>query len=143
MPGAVAVSSLGGYQKIGAYVPVPLALLRADTVTNFDLYLQTDPAQPPVLYREKNLQFTEGVRKRLQESRVEVLYIDSGQEESYRHYVEQNLSLILVDENIPMQEKSEALYASAHGIVTDILQDPTKAAGLQRKIGRASCRERV
>ncbi|HIJ66351.1 MAG TPA: HD domain-containing protein [Candidatus Hydrogenedentes bacterium] len=133
----MSASILAGIQAEEPYFPVPLASLRPDTVTGFDLYLRSDPDQPPVLYREKHLPFTEQVRERLEISRVEVLYIQTAQAQQYRRYIEQNLGAILTDKKLPMEDKSEVLYTTAQGLVREMLQDPSKGDAIQRSAGLA------
>jgi len=58
-------------------IPVPVDCLRDETVTSFNLYLRTGGGQPPVLYREKHLPFTEEDRRRLQDNNVKHLFVDS------------------------------------------------------------------
>ncbi|HIJ64884.1 MAG TPA: HD domain-containing protein [Candidatus Hydrogenedentes bacterium] len=106
------------------YRPIPLAALRLDTITDFDLYLATPEERAPVLYRRRDLPFTQEVQERLLQTNLVSLYVDVGEEEQYRRYVEGNLGAILADPEIGMAEKSAVLYASAQGLVKDLLEAP-------------------
>jgi putative nucleotidyltransferase with HDIG domain len=119
-------ASIGGIESIGeSYFPVPMASLRLDTVTDFNLFLMPSAAQgEPVLYRGESLPFTEEARGRLIENRVQDLWVSSKQEKAYRRYVEANLGAVLEDASIPMQARSQTLYTSAQGLVRDVLEDP-------------------
>lgn len=101
---------------------VPLATLVTDSVTDFDLYLDT--ADATVLYRKRDLPFTDDIRQRLLDHRVEALLIERRQEGAYRRYVERNLSQLLSDDSIGINDKSELLYESASGLMEDVLANP-------------------
>lgn len=106
------------------FVPIRLASLRIDSVTEFDIYLPVGDRQPPVLYRERNLPFTEDVRQRLLEHGVTTLFVEKAQEKEYRRYVERNLPSILADPGLDTSAKSEMLYDSAIGLMEDVMADP-------------------
>ncbi len=106
------------------YFRVPVSSLRVDAVANFELYIQPRPDAVPVLYRARDLAFTEEARQRLIDHSVGALFVPTGQRAEYRHYVEKNLTAIVSDEDIPVEERSDLLYDSAQNIVHDILEDP-------------------
>jgi putative nucleotidyltransferase with HDIG domain len=114
------------------FFPIYLTSLRIDTLIDFDLYIQNDPHRPPVLYRNRNLAFTEMDRFRLSENAVTQLYVPSDQEVAYYHYVEANLPSILTDPNVKMDERSEVLYHSAMHLVQELLDDPRSKSLLPR-----------
>jgi len=119
-------------QQGNGFVPIKLASLRLDTVTNFDIYFQPSPGQPYVLYSERNIRFTDAVRQRLLDGHLDTVYILSSHQGAYGRYVEENLAAILEDESIPVEEKSEALYASATGLIESVLDDPESAENVKR-----------
>jgi hypothetical protein len=47
-----------------------------------------------------------------------------GSDSSCFRHVEKNLKAILTDLGIELEERSEVLYASAVGLVKDVLDDP-------------------
>ena len=106
------------------FLPVPISTLRVDTVTDFDIYLVLKPDQAPVLYRHKDLSFTDEARERLEENKLKVVYVDSRQEDAYRKYVERNLGSLLADASVALDTKTAVLYSSACGLVKDLLTDP-------------------
>ncbi len=113
-------------------IPIPVRSLRVDTMTDFDLYLPSKKAQAPVLYRHKNLPFTEQTCQRLRDSQVEVLYVDSRQKDTYHRYLERHLGPLLADPNVDLQTKSTVLYTSARGLVKDVLEDPRSGDVIER-----------
>jgi HD-GYP domain-containing protein (c-di-GMP phosphodiesterase class II) len=114
------------------YIPIPIASLRVDSVTGFDLYLQVRPSDPVVLYAERNTPFTEISRRRLVENQIEFVHISGTQQQAYRQYLEKHLVHILQDPRVDVDAKSEILYASAHGLMRDLFDDPELKAGLAR-----------
>jgi HD-GYP domain-containing protein (c-di-GMP phosphodiesterase class II) len=114
------------------FFPIRVASLRVDTIADFDLFIQSHTSQVPVLYREKNLPFTEEDKRRLKENAVTQLYVSGHQAAQYRRYIETNLKSILADSEIPLQERSEVLYTSAMQVVKDVLAEPRAGEVLPR-----------
>lgn len=106
------------------FIPVPLAGLRLDQVTGFDLYLRTNRQKAPVLYRDMHLPFTQEVRERLREADVTALWTPLGQEDAYYDYLQKNLQVILRDPKIEIQDKVKLLYDSAHRTVQNFFDRP-------------------
>jgi len=114
------------------YFPIVVTSLCVDVVTDFDLYWIPQKRQALVLYRHRDLPFGEEARGRLAESRVEELYVDAGQSEAYRRYLERNLKTLLTDENLDLATKSTVLYSTARSLVKDVLEDPRAGTTIQR-----------
>lgn len=114
------------------FFPINLSSLRTDTVCDFDLFLQAQPEHPMVLYRERNLEFTEDAKKRLQDNHVSRLFVPVEQAPVYYRYMETNLKSILTDPRVSVGERSEVLYGSAMHLVQDILDDPRAGSVLPR-----------
>lgn len=121
-----------GRYEMDSFVPVKLDSLRIDTVTDFDVFVQPGPEQPLVLYSERNVRFSEKARQRLLENDMDTVYILSTAQEAYGRYIERNLAAILADEEISVEEKSEALYVSACGLVESVLEAPESLENIQR-----------
>ncbi len=141
------VRGASSVQSVQSYVPIPIDVLRVDSMTDFDLYLGPEPrghsgdmntgkplwrSQNYVLYRNKNLPFTETVLQGLMENRVDVLYINSRDKRAYHGYVERNLYQLLEDPSLDVDTKSEALYTSARGLIRDVVEDPQGDQVIQR-----------
>jgi HD-GYP domain-containing protein (c-di-GMP phosphodiesterase class II) len=114
------------------FIPIPIGSLRVDSVTGFDLYLQMHPAEPVVLYAERNTPFTDASRRRLLSNNIENVYISTSQQKQYGRYLENHLVEILQDPKIAVDAKSEVLYSSAQGLMRDMFEDPELEAGLAR-----------
>ena len=129
--GALAPEKVGLPKREG-FFPVRIASLSVDTVTDFDLYLWSSADRPMVLYREKNLVFTEEIKQRLLEGSTSHVYVSGEQSGDYHRYVETNLGSILKDSEIPLVERSEILYESSVGIVKELFADP-RAEGIIKR----------
>jgi HD-GYP domain-containing protein (c-di-GMP phosphodiesterase class II) len=117
------------------YRPISLHSLRINTVTNFDMYIRYSEAHDGehfVLYRKRNIPFKEHNRDALTEHGTETLYIDISDTKEYQQYLEQNLDSIIVDETVPLEEKSKIAYTCATGLVEDLLNNPRSGEHIQR-----------
>lgn len=139
MPADLAEQFLNAVQDHHEYIPIHTESLRVDTDTGFDLFLQPRPDEPVVLYAERNTPFTEASRRRLVDNKVEYLFISSEQQREYRRYLESNLVNILTDKTIAPETKSEILYASAHGLMRDLLENPETTGGMMRARDMVRC----
>ena len=116
----------------GSYMPVNLASLRLDTVTGFDIYLQPIPGQSFILYAERDCAFTERVRKRLIDNRVDRIYISTQDRIKYHKYLERNLAAIVVDPTVSIESKSDVLYATACGSLETVFDHPQAPEAVQQ-----------
>jgi len=114
------------------FIPIKVSSLRLDTVTHFDLYFQATPGEPEVLYADRELPFNEKSRKRLEDNRIQYLYIHSDQLPHYRRYIEYNMPEILADVGVPMEEKSQLLHLTAQGVVRDVFEEAVIGDGIER-----------
>jgi HD-GYP domain-containing protein (c-di-GMP phosphodiesterase class II) len=117
------VNDVGGNNS-ASYRAVPVELLRPEEIADFDIYLQSGPGRPYVLYRKKHLPFTAEEKERLEEHRVTRVHIHTDQEADFQRYVERNLGTIMDDSAVAPEEKAEVLYGSLVGVVEDVLSDP-------------------
>ena len=114
----VAPPSWPGFRRI------PLASLRANTVTSFDIYISVDGTAPPVLYRGQDVAVSqENLAVLADRGRVEIL-VPASQEAAYQQYIEDNLDLILSDESTPVEERSQVLYESATNLMRSVFDSP-------------------
>ncbi len=112
------------------YLPIYLETLRIDTILDFDLYIRI--ANEPVLYRSKNLPFTDETKGKLLESRVTRLYIKPGERKNYQRYIEQNLNRIISDEKVPEPKKAGIIYETSKNLVKEVLANPTIGENIRR-----------
>jgi HD-GYP domain-containing protein (c-di-GMP phosphodiesterase class II) len=112
------------------FLPIYLETLRLDTILDFDLYIRA--ASEPILYRSKNLPFTDTTKGKLLDSRVTRLYVKPDQKGNYQRYIEQNLNLIIEDDKVPEPKKAGILYETSKGLVKDVLANPTLGDNIRR-----------
>jgi putative nucleotidyltransferase with HDIG domain len=121
---STAVQPLDAHAEPEDYFPVTLSHLRLDTVVGFDLYWHSESAGAPVLYRHRDLEFSDDVRNRLLEHRVQNLWVHRDQETLYNRYMEQNVRAALSDPALPSEEKSRILYSTSYDMIREFLADP-------------------
>lgn len=109
---------------IRGFRAIPLSTIRVDSVTDFDIHIQTKMDHPPVLFRERRLPVTPSVIANLVEQRHCHVYIPVEQAKEYRRYITSHIEAILQDPDLPTSEKCEVLYDSAQGLVADALEKP-------------------
>ncbi|MBI4830389.1 MAG: HD-GYP domain-containing protein, partial [Candidatus Lindowbacteria bacterium] len=123
-------------QKLKAvFCPILLQSLRVNTITNFDIYMkrsERNRKERYVLYRKRNIPFTEYNRKNLFEHGAEILFIDVSDRKEYQVYLEKNLDAIIADKSVPMEEKSKIAYTCTTGLVEDLLRNPRSGEHVKR-----------
>ncbi|MCP4644291.1 MAG: HD domain-containing protein [bacterium] len=115
---------LAGVEIVGEYRQVPVSFLRLDKVADFDIYLKPADNRPHILYRQRNLPFTEEARERLASNGIEFVFVPVGQGDAFRRYMERNLGAIIADPGVGPEEKSGILYESLVGLVGEVMDDP-------------------
>ncbi len=121
-----------GGECVSGFVPVCLSSLRSDTLADFDLYLRVPELSRPVLYRQRDLPFTEDVRQRLVQRGVARLYVLAEDHGRYLRYVESHLPTLLNDPSLPTETKTDLLYRSATNMMAEILEQPRASDVLRR-----------
>ena len=116
------------------FIPISLASLCLDTLTNFKIYVLTEADKEPVLYRAENLPFTEVVKNRLLEHDVKQVHIDSADEDNYREYIEGNLDKIIADDSIELEKKTGIVYSSATHLIERLMDKPWMRDGIRRSV---------
>lgn len=106
------------------YFSIRIDTLHADLATGFNLFLPAQSGRAPVLYRDSSLPFTEEIRERLEEHRVEELLVQKSDRQAWLSYTEKILPEYLADQSKPVNERATLLYESAQGLVQEILQKP-------------------
>ncbi len=106
------------------FFAIPVAGLRLDLVTGFDLYMRGSSAGKFVLYRRGEFVFTEQHRQTLEESRVRYLYVTREDQGLYAAYLENNIEEIVTDPSLESDQKSAMVYTCSSWMVRDLLQRP-------------------
>jgi len=117
------------------YIPISLDSLRINTVTNFDMYMNISGQSQKerlVLYRKKNIPFTERNRKNLIYQGTDQLFIDPSDRREHQLYLEETLDAIIADESVPNEEKSKIAYTCATGLVEELLENPRSGEHIKR-----------
>jgi HD-GYP domain-containing protein (c-di-GMP phosphodiesterase class II) len=95
-------------------LPVAVRALCPTSVLDFDLFILADPSKPRVLYRQRSLPLQQGDLDRLLERGVQTLYLRSGDEDSYRRYLREEL---VQNEHLPPSDRYKILREATRTIL--------------------------
>lgn len=112
------------------FIPISLESLQTDTTLDFDLYIKVD--RQHVLYRARNMPFSDKARQLLLEHDVRDLYVSSLARDGYQKYVESHIKDILADESVPETTRTTILYDTAKMLVMDVMDKPTDPEKIER-----------
>jgi HD-GYP domain-containing protein (c-di-GMP phosphodiesterase class II) len=123
--------------KSEIYKAISLDTLLPQTLPGVALFIKH--AGHYVLYKARGLSFTEKDKERLIESKVDELYIYSGELSDYNKYVESNLSKYLNDVNLTVKKRQEILCKTSVNYVNELFD--SHPSSIQQNMGR--CRQLV
>jgi len=112
------------------YRPLSLACISPAYFPDIALYVRNSGNY--ILYKNHDRKFTEVDQHRLARTSTEFLYVRSGDMEVVTEYLEQNLDTLLAREDIDSGAKGTILYQTAANYVTDVFDEPDKAADIIR-----------
>jgi HD-GYP domain-containing protein (c-di-GMP phosphodiesterase class II) len=116
----------------GDFRAFPLASLRVDSITDFDIYIRPERNAKPVLYRAKHLPISAQILINLMDHGHPTLLVPASQEPEYRRYIEKHLPEILTDPAIEVGDKSDVLYTSAQNLVAEVMAEPRSSELVKR-----------
>lgn len=122
---------LGGAVGDG-YYKVPIHLYREGDLIEEDLYILYQGDH--ILFRPQNLIWKRDDTKKLEEFNIECLFIRFKDEKGHYSFLENNLSRLLKEENIPHREKAKIVYATSSAIIEDIFQKPQSHENVRRSV---------
>lgn len=114
------------------YVAIKTCSLLEERNAAFELYIAAEESATPVLYCKSNASLVEAGLSRLASNGIETLYIQSDDVAKYQQYIENNISTILHDNEIPSQEKMGILYESTHHMMSAVFTDPRSTDSIRR-----------
>ncbi len=115
-----------------SYFPISLHSLRIASIPPFDLFLVHKPASPPVLYRNKDLEFTEEVLEKLRQNDVQNLYVPRHQREDYFSYSSKMVSQTVKDPSVTVERKTRVVYDTTSTIMEDLFVSPRSNVRIQQ-----------
>lgn len=114
------------------FIPVSVDSLILDQEVEFDIYIPTSEASPPVLYRAKNQPFDAAAKAKLEQARVSTFYVCVDDVDVYHRYMENNLDKIVADKTLPSSRKAEVVYETSRRVMQDVLNDPRSGENIKR-----------
>ncbi len=103
-----------------SFFAVSPLMLFPHTNGDFAVYLLQEDGY--VLYTRAGTTFTAAHRQKLYEHGVNKVWVLSGQRQAYENYVELHLGDLLLDDDLPMEVRSEVFYNVSLDIVKDALE---------------------
>lgn len=116
------------------FLPIPPEHLLPNTRVGFEIYLKQ--GQRFVLYARSNDQLTPEHRKKLGKLGTREVYINAGREFEYGEYIQENISQLLDDEEIPVDSRAETWSWSAGKLAEDVYATSLPPGILKKRIGR-------
>jgi len=132
---------MGGGVKLGSqvetaqkqYFKVPANLYQPSEIIDQDLYLYYQGQH--LLFRPKNLMWSESDRQRLEDFGVKHLFIQCHSTSEHYEFLEKNLSRILLQDTIDSVQKSQVVYETSQAVMSDIFSRPQSTDNVKRSVG--------
>ena len=115
-----------------SYFPISLHSLRVDSVPPFDLYLVHSAASPAVLYRLKDVAFTEEVLEKLKQNDVGNLFVPRHQREDYFSYSSKMVAQTVKDPSVTVEKKTRVVYDTTATIMENLFVSPRSNVRIQQ-----------
>ncbi len=100
----------------------------------FDLYTYPPGVQQlkePVLLMGRNNLLSK-IQDVINERGFEEFFIKKEDQQNFHHLIENFISMLIEDNNIPLAEKSQLIYNCAGNVIKDIFSDPRSGENLKR-----------
>ncbi|MCJ2165975.1 MULTISPECIES: HD domain-containing phosphohydrolase [unclassified Pseudodesulfovibrio] len=101
-----------------SYFPVSPVMLFPEALRDFSVYIWKDGDF--VLYTPSGQTFTSRHRQILHQKKITEVYIRGSEKAQYEKYIERNLGSILLDESLPIENRSKVFYEASSLVMQDI-----------------------
>ncbi|MCA1989276.1 MAG: HD domain-containing protein [Desulfarculus sp.] len=118
----------------GYYFPISPLLLFPETRGDFGVYLKVKGRY--VLYAHPEESFSHEHQKRLFANGVSEVYVLAAQRDQFESYMEKNLGRMLLDEQVPLRERSQMFYNVSVSLVREAFRNHLPGQGLSQHVGR-------
>jgi HD-GYP domain-containing protein (c-di-GMP phosphodiesterase class II) len=112
--------------------PIPLATMQPGTLAPVDLYIRTQRPAGYVLYKGARAPLRNEIRERLLVHGVRTLYLRKKDESAYYDYVEENVSAIIKDDLLPVEQACEVVYKTSSRVMAKVFDEPRSGKTLKR-----------
>jgi HD-GYP domain-containing protein (c-di-GMP phosphodiesterase class II) len=116
------------------FLPVRLCTLRVGDILRFELYLRQESvsAVKYVLYKGRQISFSEEKRNFLIGNGISTLYIRQSDSEIYWKYVSENIDELITAPEITVDEKSKIIYEASSAVVKRLFSEPSSRLHIER-----------
>jgi len=111
-----------GTTKRQQFLPVPLALLCLTKELPVDVYWRAHSGSEPVLLRSHKIEVADDEFSKLLESGVESVYIPRDQGEIFQKHLQDNVSNILSDTDIPIDQRMSFLNSTGRTMLKEVFR---------------------
>ena len=118
----------------GYYFPISPLLLFPETRGDFGVYLRMKGRY--ALYAHPEESFTHDHQQKLFANGVREVYVLAAQRNQFEAYMEQNLGRMLLDEAVPVRERSQMFYNVSISLVRDAFRNNLPGQGLSDQVGK-------
>ncbi|MBI9078847.1 MAG: HD domain-containing protein [Pseudodesulfovibrio sp.] len=119
-----------------SYFPVSPVMLFPEALGDFSVFLWQ--GGDFVLYTKSGHKFTLKHRQVLHKNGIKEVYIQGSERPQYEKYIELNLGSILLDENLPIEVRSEVFYEASTVVMQDVFERKLPSALRARHFDRIS-----
>lgn len=116
------------------FLPIPPEHLLPNTRAGFEIYLKQ--GQRFVLYAKTNDQLTPQHRNRLSDMGAREVFINVSKESEYSEYIQDNMTQLLNDEDIPVDVRAETWSWSAGKLAEDVYENSLPPSVLRKRVDR-------
>ena len=124
--------ALKGREFGSDFFPVPLATMQSGTMAPVDLYIRSTKPGPVTLYRSADTPVRDEVRERLLANGVSTLWLRAEDRDAFGAYIERNLAAIVSDDQMPVEDVSQVVYACSVRVMKDVFDNPRSGDSMLR-----------
>ncbi|MFH1061045.1 MAG: HD domain-containing phosphohydrolase [Pseudomonadota bacterium] len=118
----------------GYYFPISPLLLFPETRGGFGIYVKVKSRY--LLYAHPEEAFTYEQQERLFANGVQEVYVLTAQREQFERYLEQHLGRMLLDDAVPMGERSRMFYSVSLNLIQEAFQHHLPGQGVSHSFDR-------
>lgn len=103
------------------HFPISPLMVFTETELPFSVYLKV--GENFMLYTNEREAFTEERRRKLYDHGVDAVWVPAAHRAEYERYLEEQLGAVLMDGNLPVEQRSQIFYDAASTMVRDLFDD--------------------
>ena len=130
--GVGSITALTGQNSKQIFYPFPMHIFQPGDILDEDVYVLHENQY--ILYRPKNLPWTEDNRRHLDRFHYHTLYIQCAAKQFHNRFLEHHLSQVLDEPKIETARKAKILYTTSRTVLEDLFKRPESPENLKRSL---------